>query len=47
MIVCRHTGCTTCRAIIVGLLAEQLRTVPEAVRAALCVEAMKAAKRCA
>jgi hypothetical protein len=42
--ICRREGCITCREIVVGLLAQELRTVPEELRAGVCVDAMKAAK---
>lgn len=42
--VCNHLGCSSCRTIVVGQIAQLLATVPEELRAALCVEAMRLAK---
>jgi hypothetical protein len=42
--VCHHEG-DRCREILVWQLAQLLATAPEAVRAVLCVEALRKAKR--
>lgn len=43
--ICSHAGCSTCREIVVGAIAAQLRTVAEGLRAGLCVEALKLAQK--
>jgi hypothetical protein len=43
--VCPHPGCSTCRTIVVGMVAAQLRTIAEGLRAGICVEALQLAKQ--
>lgn len=42
--ICTHPGCATCRGIVVALIAQQLATVPEELRAGVAVEALRMAK---
>jgi hypothetical protein len=42
--ICKHPDCTTCREIVVGVLARELASVPEELRAGVCVEALRLAK---
>jgi hypothetical protein len=42
--ICRHPGCTTCREIVVGLVARELAAVPEELRAGVCIEALRQVK---
>jgi hypothetical protein len=39
--ICSHPACTTCRAIVVGLIARERQSVPEVLRAGVCVEALQ------
>jgi hypothetical protein len=45
MKICPHPDCTTCRSIVVGMIAQQLRSIAEGLRAGICVEALRLAKR--
>jgi hypothetical protein len=42
--ICSRVGCTTCRAIVVGLIAAELASVPEELRAGVVVDAIRKAK---